>query len=330
MKNRTVISLVVAAIVASAAPAQAQKPPSKDPNPHLTRARALAAEENSWRHPALQNCYPDQGQPAQKVNKDPPGFKVFDNLAYVGDGKYGPYAIDTSEGIILIDSMNSPKDVEDIIFPNMRKAGMDPARIKVLLLSHGHLDHYGGARYLQDKQGVKVYLSEADYAFAEAAAARPNAKISAPRRDVIVKDGDTITLGDVTIKAYITPGHTPGSMAFLIPVKDGGTTRTMAYIGGVTSKGLSPSMHAAYDKSFTRMIPIFQAAKVDGLLASHPNYDDAVFKNEWNLSNRGMGNAFLNGAASTVLFTKIIIECNLVNAQRDAAQPRPVASPPAS
>src|SRR5690242_5014998 len=66
------------------------------PQPHLAKARALAAEENSWRHPALVTCYPNMGGPSQSVNENPGGFKVFDNLYYVGHGKTGPYAIDTS------------------------------------------------------------------------------------------------------------------------------------------------------------------------------------------------------------------------------------------
>jgi metallo-beta-lactamase class B len=211
------------AAMSGALSAQATYNSANVPQPHLAKARALAAEDNSWRLIGLVTCYPADGQPSQRVNKDPGGFRVFDNVAYVGDGRDGPYAIETSDGIILIDSMNNPDDVEKVILPNMRAVGMDPARLKILILSHGHADHYGGAKYLQDKFGVKVYLSEADYELAERAGGRSTARVPAPRRDVVVKDGDTITLGNESIKVYITPGHTPGSLSMLIPVVDRGS-----------------------------------------------------------------------------------------------------------
>ena len=306
--------LIVVAVAALSAvgAAQATWNSANIPQPHLAKARALAAEENSWRLIGLVTCYPNDGQPSQRVNKDPAAFRVFDNVYYVGNGQNGPYAIDTADGIVLIDSMNTPDDVDKVILPNMRSVGLDPSRLKILILSHGHGDHYGGARFLQDKFGVTVYLSEADYALAEAAAAQPNARVPAPRRDVTVKDGDSITLGKEIIKVYITPGHTPGSLSMLIPVVDKGQPRLMAYFGGVTNRFLSPEMHDAFDRSWGRLEQIVTDAKVDGWLASHPNYDDAVYRIEViRAGPKDLPNPFVTGTASTRRFVQVVRECNL-------------------
>jgi metallo-beta-lactamase class B len=140
-----------------------------------------------------------------------------------------------------------------------------------------------------------------------------------PKRDQVVKDGDTIILGDVSIKAFISPGHTPGSLAMLIPVKDHGQARLLAYIGGVTSRGLSPLLHTAFDLSYSRLEKIATDAKVDGFMSAHPNYDDAVYKIGFMALNLERPNPFLNGLAETLLFLKVVQQCNLYNSAREAS-----------
>ena len=325
MRRRVaLLPMVAAATVALslAVAAQATWNNGEVSQPHLAKARAIAAEENSWRLIGLVTCYPADGQPSQRVNKAPGGFRVFDNVAYVGNGQIGPYAIETSEGIILIDSMNNPGDVDNVILPNMRSVGMDPSRLKILILSHGHADHYGGAKYLQDNFGVKVHLSEPDYELAERSGGQSNARVPAPRRDVVVKDGDSISLGNETIKVYITPGHTPASLSMLIPVVDKGQPRLMAYFGGVTNRNLSMEMHSAFDKSWGRLEQIVKDAKPDGWLASHPNYDDAVYRIEQVRANtKDLPNPFVTGTASTLRFVQTVRECNLNHIDLERAKP---------
>ncbi len=150
MNYRTILPLTAAAVAISAgsAAAQATWDTANVPQPHLKAALELAAQENSWRHPGLVSCYWSEGVSAQDVNKDPGGQKIFDNLYFVGSSKISIYAIDTSEGIILIDSMNNVAEVDKYILPNMKAVGLDPSRLKILILSHGHADHFGGGGYL--------------------------------------------------------------------------------------------------------------------------------------------------------------------------------------
>src|SRR4029077_561397 len=114
-------------------------------------------------------------------------------------------------------------------------------------------------------------------------------------------------------------GHTPASLSMLIPVKDHGKPRLLAYIGGITSRGLSPALHAAFDRSYQWLEKILPDAKVDGYIAPHANYDDSVYKFELLGSAPDRTNPFLIGTDQTVLFLKVVNECNLNNAQLEAA-----------
>jgi len=93
----------------------------------------------------------------------------------------------------------------------------------------------------------------------------------------------------------------------------------LAYIGGVTSRGLSPALHTAFDHSYQRLEKIVTDARVDGYIPAHPNYDDAVYKIGFMSLNPDRPNPFLNGAAETVLFLKVVQECNPYNTAREAA-----------
>jgi metallo-beta-lactamase class B len=309
------------------AAAQATWDTADVPQPHLKAALELAAQENSWRHPGLVSCYWSEGLSAQDVNKDPGGYKIFDNLYFVGSSKISIYAIDTSEGIILIDSMNNVAEVDKYILPNMKAVGLDPSRLKILILSHGHADHFGGGGYLVEKFRVRAYMSAADWDFTQKVSTAPGySRGLPPKRDLVVTDGDTITLGEESIKVYLTPGHSPAPLAMLIPVKDKGQPKLLAYFGGVENPLMLPETtggnYDAFEKSFARMGQILEAAKVDGYIAAHTNYDDAPFKIEVMRHNpRTLPNPFLIGTDRVVLFTKMSRECNLNNAALHKARP---------
>jgi metallo-beta-lactamase class B len=330
MKYRVVFPLAAVALVMSAgfSLAQASWDTANIPQPHLEAAMKLALQESSYRHPGLVSCFWALGQASQNVNKNPGGAKIFDNLYYVGDGKYGIYAIDTSEGIILIDAMNTQSDVDNVIIPNMKNVGLDPARLKLFILSHGHPDHFGGAGYLVDKYHLPAYCTAADWDLIDKLVKDPkemrNNRGLPPKRDRVVREGDTITLGEESIKVYITPGHSPGAMTMLIPVKDKGKPRLLAYFAGIANPmvGTPPGDYEGYEKSYARLEPILREAKVDGFICSHPNYDDAVFKIEVMRSNPPtLPHPFLVGTEQTILYTRISRECNLNNADVHRAKP---------
>jgi metallo-beta-lactamase class B len=130
------------------------------------------------------------------------------------------WLIPTSAGLILIDTAQEP--YVDTVIDNIRKVGFDPKNIKYILLTHGHLDHFGGANKIKALSGARVALTEGDWNFMEqqAKARPPKAGDEPPARDMVIKEGDTITLGDTKIKVYVLPGHTPASPAYEFTVYD--------------------------------------------------------------------------------------------------------------
>ena len=161
-------------------------------------------------------------------------FKVMDNLYYVGIGSVSVWLIPTSQGLILIDAAQEP--YVDTVIENVRKVGFDPKNIKYILLSHGHLDHFGGANKIQALSGARVGLSAADWDFMAAAASAGRGSRdpgdAAPKRDLVLKEGDVVKLGDTELKTYIMPGHTPGSLTYTFTAFDNKKPNKALVFGG--------------------------------------------------------------------------------------------------
>jgi metallo-beta-lactamase class B len=161
-------------------------------------------------------------------------IKVFDNLYYVGPGAVSVWLIPTTDGLILVDSAQEP--LVDHVIDSIRKAGFDPKNIKYILLSHGHLDHFGGAARIQALSGARVATLEEDWQSIEkafGAPANPNRPLGPVlKRDMVIKEGDTVTLGKTSLKVYKLPGHTAGSPSFEFTVYDNGKPHKAFLFGG--------------------------------------------------------------------------------------------------
>lgn len=200
--------------------------------------------------------------------------KVFDNLYYVGMTEYSAWAVTTSAGIIVIDTIYD-YSIEDEVVNGLKKLGLDPANIKYAIVSHAHVDHHGGAKYLQEKFGTKIVMSEADWTLYENTLPVTNRAT----RDVIATDGYKLTLGDTTLTLHLTPGHTPGTISTLIPVKDNGQPHLMAEWGGTAFNFTkTPANFQTYIDSAKRFSDIVAKAGADGILSNHTNYDGSKVK----------------------------------------------------
>ena len=166
-------------------------------------------------------------------------FQMFDNLYYVGPGTVSVYLIETSEGLILIDTAQEP--YIDHVLDGIRSFGFDPADIEYILISHGHLDHFGGAARIQEISGARVGAMIEDWEMISAAGARPGRgggpSPRVPERDIIFDDGDTLTLGDTTLQIYQTAGHTPGVLSTQFTVYDNGTPHQAFFAGATGGRG---------------------------------------------------------------------------------------------
>jgi metallo-beta-lactamase class B len=229
--------------------------------------------------------------------------KVFDNLYFFGQSEYAVWAITTSQGIIVLDTIFD-YSVEDEVVGGMKKLGLDPANIKYAVVSHAHPDHDGGAKFLQDHYGTRVIMSPADWDVLDK---RTNG--TKPKRDLEATDGQKLTLGDTTITLYITPGHTPGTISTVFTVKDNGTPHTAALWGGV---GLNTDKEAVqlYIKSVQRFAGIVKQSGADVILANHTDWDRSKI-NLPMLAKRAPGspNPYIVGNAKALNFLKVAEEC---------------------
>jgi hypothetical protein len=137
---------------------------------------------------------------------------LFDNLYFIGTKTAGVWAVNTSDGIILIDT-NFHYTSKELVL-GLLNFGVDPENIKYILITHAHDDRYWGAKALQDTYPkARVAMSAADWDLVAKDNSPPQFK---PRRDMVIADGQKITLGGVTVTAYVTPGHTPGTLSLII------------------------------------------------------------------------------------------------------------------
>jgi metallo-beta-lactamase class B len=191
--------------------------------------------------------------------------KVFDNLYFVGQSEYSAWAITTTDGIILIDTLFD-YSVEEEVVNGLKKLGLDPARIRYAVVTHPHPDHHGGAKLLHERYGTRIVMSAADWDVLDRAAG------TKPTRDMVATDGQKLTLGDATITLYVTPGHTPGTLSILIPVRDNGRPHLAALWGGT---GLNADRESidAYIRSAQRFDDIVRQAGADIILSNHTDWD---------------------------------------------------------
>ena len=232
--------------------------------------------------------------------------KVFDNLYYVGMTEYSAWAVRTSQGFIIIDTIFD-YSAEDEIINGLRTLGFNPADIKYAIVSHAHADHAGGAKLLQDRFGTRVVMSREDWDMAD----RSLPAAIRPKRDVVMKDGDTLTLGDTTITMYLTPGHTPGTISTIFTVTDGATRHTVATWGGTAFNfAPRPENFTPYIASAQRFRAIAAKAGADVLLSNHTMYDGTIDKVRALASRkRGEPHPYVIGTPSIERYLTVAEEC---------------------
>lgn len=317
--------LFAMSVMASSAGAQSVADPVQA---HVALAKAAAAQD----HVELFNSLcseptppPPVQQPAVAAPASPDRslwhaepVKVFDNLYFVGQTEYSAWAVTTSGGIILVDTIWS-YSVEDEIVSGLTKLGLDPKSIKYAIVSHGHIDHAGGAKYLQDHFGTRIILSADDWDLLD----RDKGPWPKPERDMVATDGQKLTLGDTTLTMYLTPGHTLGTISTLIPVKDGGKPHLVAEWGGTAfnwitrnpAAYITPDRPASfwfqtYSTSAERFRDIVAKAGADTIISNHTIYDGSKQKLPEVLARKpGDPNPYVIGNESVQRYLTVADEC---------------------
>src|SRR6266851_3057054 len=202
--------------------------------------------------------------------------KVFDNLYFVGSKIHSSWALTSSEGIILIDTLWTYNSEEEIV-GGLKKLGFDPAKVKYVIISHAHPDHVGGAKLMQDRYGSRIVMGGPDWDSIEKSVnGYPGGK---PKRDIVADDGQKITLGDTAVTIIATPGHTPGTLSMIFTVKDYDKPLTVAYSGGTAFNFPSTATNFdSYIKSQTKMAAAAASANATAFMSNHSEFDSATTK----------------------------------------------------
>ena len=284
---------------------------------HVSRARAAAGTEyqNLFNFlcaiPAARGGGPAGG--GRRGGGAPPGppdrtawyaepVKVFDNLYFVGQSEYSAWAVTTPQGIILIDTLFD-YSVEEEVVGGLTKLGLDPSTIRYAVVTHPHPDHHGGAKLLQDRYKTRIVMSAADWDVIDRLGG------TKPARDLVAADGQTITLGDTTVTLHITPGHTPGTLSALIPVRDNGKPHLVALWGGTGLNADRASLEQ-YVASAQRFSNLAQKAGADIILSNHTDWDQSKI-NLPQLAKRtpGSPNPYVVGNAVVRRYLDVAREC---------------------
>ncbi|MDR3682873.1 MAG: subclass B3 metallo-beta-lactamase [Geothrix sp.] len=163
-------------------------------------------------------------------SKPQPAHRIAGNVSSVGTAELGCYLITGSQGHILLNT--GLADSPPLILANLQSLGIDPKDIRILLTNQAHFDHVGGFAEMRQRTGAKVYATAGDAPLLRDGGASDPGGLStfAPVRvDHVLKDGEVITLGDISLTVIATPGHTPGSVSYQMTVRQDGRDKTFLF-----------------------------------------------------------------------------------------------------
>lgn len=239
--------------------------------------------------PTFTSDPPHQCEMCEEWNKPREPFRIFGNSYFVGPDGLSAILIAGNEGHILLDG--GLEQSAAVIDANIRKLGFKTEDVKIIVNSHGHYDHAGGIAALQRASGATVHASpsgasalergentpdDPQFGFGRAENAFP------PVTGVkVIKDNQVLGVGNISIVAHFTPGHTPGSTTWTWrscqparPEADEGTNcLNMVYadsISAVAAPGFKftarPEVVALFRRSITRLSEL----PCDIVVSTHP------------------------------------------------------------
>lgn len=220
--------------------------------------------------------------PAEWTTPQAP-FRIVGNVYYVGTQDLAVYLITSPDGDVLIDGAL----VETVpqIEKNIAALGFKLSDIKLILNTHAHYDHAAGFAQLKKDTGAKFDASAADKPILETGTISfgPTASVHYPpvKVDHVVRDGETVGVGDIRLTAHLTPGHTPGCTSWTWPVVEDGKTYRVIDICSVSVAGNPLVNNKAYPQivdDYRASIAKLTAMHADVFLAPHAQFYDPQAK----------------------------------------------------
>lgn len=216
-------------------------------------------------------------------------FQIADHLYYVGSQDLASYLVVTPKGNILINAnlRSSPPQIR----ASVEKLGFRWEDTRILLNSQAHFDHLAGAAEVVRETHAKNMVMDGDVSVAETGgrtdflAPSPNIPTYPPVHvDRVLHDGDSVSLGGVTLTAHKTAGHTRGcttwTMRSHVPGEPAGRLRNIVIVGGVSFWSeyhfvATPHHPASYPgilPDFQHTFAVLRALPCDVFLGAHGSY----------------------------------------------------------
>ncbi|GAC1421910.1 MAG: subclass B3 metallo-beta-lactamase BJP-1 [Acidobacteriaceae bacterium] len=209
-------------------------------------------------------------------------FQIADNLYYVGSQDLASYLIHTPAGEILINS--SLQSSPALIQKSVEQLGFHIHDIRILLISHAHWDHDAGSVEILRMTGAKYMVMDADVPYVESGGRKDPVYGAQPypagHVDRILHDGDTVTLGGVTLVAHKTPGHTPGCTTWTMRANAAGKLRDVVIVGSwnvnsefhLVDRPGHPATYPGIASDYEHTFAVLKTLPCDIFLGAHGAY----------------------------------------------------------
>jgi metallo-beta-lactamase class B len=332
MKSHAITIGTALAVIAGIGVTSAQPPPATSVDSLVSAAKNAAGLD--WAGTFLRLCIvpppaaPGGARPAGAAPAGPPAkdtwyaepAKVADNLYFLGTRIHSAWALVGSDGIIVLEALFDYA-APDEIAGGMKKLGLDSSKVKYVIISHAHADHDGGAKFLQDTlPSAHLVYGGPDWDAVDRSVSHAGGK---PKHDTVAADDMKFSVGDASVKIVTTPGHTPGTISFLLEVKDNGKPLRIAYVGGTAFPFNGNA--AYYDGYIASVRKMAQAAADFGataLMSNHSEFDNAFYKAHTAANRKpGESNPFDVGQSAVRRYFTMVEECTT------AAKVRAVGAP---
>jgi len=217
------------------------------------------------------------------MNQPVPPFHAIGNIYYVGASDITSFLIVTPAGDFLLDGGFA--DTAPQIERNIQTLGFKLTDVKILLNSHGHLDHAGGLAELKAKTGAKLLLMAGD---AEVIATGGDGRFPAVKADQVIHDGEKVSLGGVTMTAHLTPGHTRGCTTWTTAVQDAGTNYNVVFVGSASvlpnyrliDRPGKPATYSGIQADYEKTFRVLNSLPCDVFFGAHGSFFSLTAKRE--------------------------------------------------
>jgi metallo-beta-lactamase class B len=232
-------------------------------------------------------------------------FRIAGNIYYVGTKGLAAYLIVSRRGAILLDGTLAEN--AGLIERNIQSLGVPLHRVRLLISDHAHYDLVAGLARIKRDTGARLLASAGDRWALDHGTPRGDTDYGVRRFppvkvDRVVKEGQTIRLGEVALTAHLTPGHTPGCTSWSMAIRDRGVPRQVLFLCSITVAGNVLIGNRAYPgiaKDYRATFAKLAAMHPDILLTSHPEMADVLGREA--RREAGQTNAFVDPGALAAL-----------------------------